>query len=70
MALPERFVVSSQPSDVVFRSQNPGSVLVGPLGALTRGGTEHFEVDIPAMIKIQGVHSKLIRAFWNDFWCF
>ena len=36
----------------------PGSVLVGPLGDPTKGGTEHGEVHIPAIIKIEMVHFK------------
>jgi hypothetical protein len=46
-----------------------GSVLVGALGALTRGGTEHGEVDIPAILKNKGSLFKVIYAFQNDWWC-
>ena len=46
-----------------------GSVLVGPLGDPTKGGTEHGEVYIPAIIKIQMVHFNIIWPSRNDSWC-
>ena len=46
-----------------------GSVLVGPLGDPTKGGTEHVEVYIPAIIKNQMVHFNIIGPSRNDSWC-
>ena len=54
---------------IIPGTRTRGSVLVGPLGDPTKGGTEHGEVYIPAIIKIQMVHFNIIWPSRNDSWC-
>ena len=46
-----------------------GSVFGQASKAPTKGGTEHGEVYIPAIIKIQRVHFNIIWPSRNDSWC-